>query len=229
MKKIDLLREMKEARLLSDAWLIEGEMPQKFNWKYLDSASRDNKTNQRLDHNFYMFYYASLLPERSLILEVGMGMSTLCMGMAIKGKGSLIITVDPGLWSEEERLKRKDYLSQYDIHNPQGYLNDIKNLNLDGYIVPVPDTSENVLKRWDGRQIDLLFVDGDHKPNGVRIDCEWMKYVKVGGIAVFDDWDYNLSTTVKNFLADKPEWEMVTDSTLQTERGKWKTVYWRNQ
>lgn len=229
MKKIDLLREMKEARLLSDAWLIEEDMPQKFNWKYLDSASRDNRTNQRLDHNFYMFYYASLLPERSLILEVGMGASTLSMGMAIKGKGSLIVTIDPGLWSEEERLKRKDYLSQYDIHNPQGYLNSIKDLNLDGYIVPVPDTSENLLKRWDGRQIDMLFVDGDHKPNGVRIDCEWMKYVKVGGIAVFDDWDHNVSTTVKNFLADKPEWEMITDSTQQTERGKWKTVYWRNQ
>jgi hypothetical protein len=39
---------------------------------------------------------------------------------------------------------------------------------------------------WD-RDIDLLFIDGDHTYEGVKADLAWTKHVKKGGHIVFHD------------------------------------------
>jgi hypothetical protein len=42
---------------------------------------------------------------------------------------------------------------------------------------------------WNANhRIDLLHVDGDHSPEGVKADCEWLQFVKSGGFAVFHDY-----------------------------------------
>ena len=228
MEKQDLFVSM-DAKLKDGQW-YDINLPPKFDWKFLDSTLASG----RMDHLYYLFHYASILPDESRILEIGTGLSdsTRAMGMAIRGTNSIITTIDPIMLSIEETKMRKEELSKYEFN--LGYnrihevLNRIKNMNLDGYITPIADTSENVLKRWDGRKIDMLFVDGSHQYEDVKIDCQWMQYIKPGGIAVFDDWIEAVEKAVTEYVSDKPEWEMLTVSTVQPPGKPWKTVYWRN-
>lgn len=50
------------------------------------------------------------------------------------------------------------------------------------------DRSQDVGRRWTGGQVDLVFVDGDHSPDGVRGDWEaWHRHVRPGGAMAFHD------------------------------------------
>lgn len=232
MKKEDFLVEM-DAVLQNGAWTIEN-LPPMFDWKFLDSLDtlRGGGTKGRLDHSYYLFHYASVLPDGSRIMEIGTqhGESAVCMGMGIRGKDSIILTLDPGLMSEEETQNRKEELSNSEFAkgNLERLMQTIRAAGLEGYIVPIPGTSNDVLKRWDGREIDMLFVDGAHTYEHVKIDCQWMQYVKKGGVAVFDDWIMPVERAVREYVTSHPEWEMLTSSTVQPTKHPWKTVFWRN-
>lgn len=44
---------------------------------------------------------------------------------------------------------------------------------------------------WLGRELDVLFVDGDHTYEGVSADTVYTDYVSIGGYAIFHDcYDY---------------------------------------
>lgn len=184
----------------------------------------------RLDHGYYLYHYASLLPNNSRIVEIGTGGSTICMGMGIRGKDSIILTIDPGTMSTEEIQNRKHELDEYDVLQItlDQIMKFVRVAKLEGYIVPIPDTSENVLKRWDGKHIDMLFVDGSHQYKDVKMDCQWMQYVRKGGVAVFDDWIEPVERAVMEYVAPRPEWELLTSSANQQPKRPWKTVFWRN-
>jgi predicted O-methyltransferase YrrM len=48
--------------------------------------------------------------------------------------------------------------------------------------------SQDVGKRWRGGDVDLVFVDGDHSPEGCREDWEvWHRHVRAGGSLAFHD------------------------------------------
>lgn len=48
--------------------------------------------------------------------------------------------------------------------------------------------SQDVGRLWSGPQVELVFVDGDHSPEGVRDDWEgWHPHVRAGGIMAFHD------------------------------------------
>jgi len=203
-------------------------LPEQFDWRFL----LPNGVG-RLDHLYYLYHYASLLPNGSRIVEIGtqFGDSALAMGMAIKGTDSVILTIDPCLLSTNEIKKRDTELSKLEFGFTESIVNSIlervKQAGLEGYIIPIPGTSEEVLKQWDGRKINMLFVDGTHTHEAVKIDCQWMQYIPAGGVAVFDDWIEPVERAVKEYVSDKPEWEMLTASTAQSPGRPWKTVYWR--
>lgn len=212
------------------------DIPKQFNWELIGNMPG---TAGRLDHAYYLFYYASLLPDNSRIVEIGTyaGGSAIAMGCGIKGTNSHIITIDPSMMSSFEKILWAKNFNRLDIgigveefakHNIHHVLENIRNAKLEGYILPIPDTSENVLKRWDGRQIDMLFVDGGHTREDIKIDRNWMQFVRKGGIAVFDDWLDYVRDIVGEYVRDKPEWELLTESTNQPPGRPWKTVYWRN-
>ena len=50
-------------------------------------------------------------------------------------------------------------------------------------------TSREALAAWDGRQIDLLWIDGDHSEAGAAFDIEaWGALVRKGGIMAAHDY-----------------------------------------
>lgn len=213
---------------------IPGNFPSQFDWKFFDSIDtlKECGTTGRLEHSYYLFHYASILPDNSLILEIGTwrGGSAIAIGMGIIEKNSKIITIDPGLLPIEDIEKRKDELYRYElkISNIDEVLDNIKKAKLEKYITIIPDTSENVLKKWNGRLIDMIFIDGSHRYEDVKIDCQWLQYIKSGGIAVFDDWIESVQRAAKEYFANKPEWKIITDSTDQPLGYPWKTVYMKN-
>jgi predicted O-methyltransferase YrrM len=49
-------------------------------------------------------------------------------------------------------------------------------------------TSEQAAREWDGRPVDVVFVDGDHSPEGCRLDWDlWHPFVAPGGAVAFHD------------------------------------------
>ncbi len=232
MRKEDLFIHMDDK--LENGIHKPGNLPPEFNWKFFDSSSYLGScgTKGRLDHVYYLYCYASLLQNDTLIIEIGTfkGGSAIAMGMGIRGKNSKIITIDPGFLSTEDMDKRKEELSKYEIQ-----INDldlvkkhIKDINLENYIQIIVDTSENVLKTWDGRLIDMIHIDGSHRYEDVKIDCQWLKYIKKGGIAVFDDWIEPVQKAATEYVRQNPEWELLTSSTDQPPGYPWKTVFWKN-
>jgi predicted O-methyltransferase YrrM len=49
------------------------------------------------------------------------------------------------------------------------------------------ERSQDVGRRWSG-EVDFVFIDGDHSPDGVRDDWDaWSPHVKPGGVVAFHD------------------------------------------
>jgi N-acetylglutamate synthase-like GNAT family acetyltransferase/cephalosporin hydroxylase len=67
-------------------------------------------------------------------------------------------------------------------------------------------TIDNVKNKLNGKEIDLLYIDGDHSYNGVIYDFEsYFNLVKKGGLIVFDDYlpQYNEPFKAINDLCNK--------------------------
>ncbi len=48
--------------------------------------------------------------------------------------------------------------------------------------------SQDVGRRWAGGPVDLVFVDGDHSPEGCREDWDvWHPHLRPGGSVAFHD------------------------------------------
>ena len=165
---------------------------------------------QAMEYYRSLYDYCTLLPPFSLVVEIGFwrGFSATIMASALQGTGSHIISIDPiFVMGRKLELEPEPRLWEYSASET---FNRIAQLGLDGYISCVPDFSEKVLERWDGRQIDFLYVDGDHTKEAVSKDCQWMQYVKPGGYSAFDDWSYpSVKEAVNEYVGEHPEWNFL--------------------
>lgn len=56
--------------------------------------------------------------------------------------------------------------------------------------------SEDAAKTWSEGVIDFLFIDGDHRYEGVAADIKnWLPYVRKGGKVLFHDYDSHEDVT----------------------------------
>jgi len=171
--------------------------------------------NTRPDFLGSLYKYASLLSKNSLIVEIGTcrAESTTAMACAIKGKGSRIITIDPvfktgEVWIMDSHINGPGYVNS----RVADVINKLTSLGLSECISICADYSWNILSKWSGEEIDLLFIDGSHYPEDLKADLEWTKFVKPGGFLVVDDWFFEIKETCLNYLADKP-FKLLHEST----------------
>lgn len=171
----------------------------------------------RPDYLASLYKYARGLPKPATIVEIGcmFGESTIMMAYAMRGTNSHIITIDPAFLPEGAVFRDAHHSGELRQAVPIWHLlNNIAKQKLDGYITVIPDYSWNVLSRWDGREIDMLFVDGEHTYEAVKKDCEWMQYVRSSGLAVFDDWIEQVANAVKEYVGAHPEWHFLHENNV---------------
>ena len=86
--------------------------------------------------------------------------------------------------------------------NPKQWEVDTAAQNLDKYknVHPVCAYSWDYLETYNGNQIDLIFVDGDH--NRIARDLPWFEHLRDGGLMLFHDYSQEKSGIVYNVLND---------------------------
>lgn len=172
---------------------------------------------ERPDYLQCLYNYATMLPKPALIVEIGCfrGYSTVTMAAALQGTGSQIITIDP-LFGQRAYLCPDGNF--YAAAESMLFLHMLlARCGLDGMVSCIPDFSWNVLKRWDGRAIDLLFIDGEHSYEAVGKDCQWMQYVRPGGYCAIDDYIAPVSEAAEKYVDAHSDWRILHRSTDPTD------------
>jgi predicted O-methyltransferase YrrM len=116
--------------------------------------------------------------EPRIIVEIGTDLGgTLFVLTRAASSDAVIISVDLPRW----HLKSRSALFEAFAHDEQRILV----VRGDSHSAAIVD---KVAKSLDGREIDLLFIDGDHSYEGVKTDFKtYMRFVKNGGMIAFHD------------------------------------------
>lgn len=158
----------------------------------------------------FLYLVARYGPARGRIVEIGSGFGRSTCFLAAgsqRGNREHVWAVDPHtggrLYLEKRRLKR--------IDSYPGFMANIRRLGLEDWIHPLVMTSEEASRSWKGDPIRLLFIDGWHTYDAVKLDIQcWMPFVVKGGIVIFDDY----------FNPDFPGVRKAIDEMLSTQNVK---------
>ena len=120
-----------------------------------------------------MVRHAERALDRPVIVEIGsyLGCSSVILGSVAQSKAGRLVMIDPFYETSIEECEKN--LSHFKIHE----YNILKG------------KSHDVIDRVPA-EIDVLFIDGDHHYDGVKLDCEdYIPRVKVGGVIMFHDYN----------------------------------------
>lgn len=176
--------------------------------KILEHASQIGGTKGRSDYALHLFEIANKLPKDCRILEIGSaaGGSATTMALTVKERNGVVFAIDPIFVPPSlrgSRYKKFDLLG--DLYS---FIWNVSMHEAEGYVIPLPGSSEEVLKRWDGRLFDLIFIDGDHTYSSVKIDLQWSKYTKVQAYIAIDDLMVEPRKACQEFLKEHLEWSL---------------------
>lgn len=150
----------------------------------------------------YLYDMASKV-KKGIIVEIGSyyGLSTICIAKGSKsGHNIPVYSVDPQSghgftpdpeWNISGSLGMPNEKYYVDVGvNLSEFKKRLKQFNVDDIVIPLTGYSEQVYKRgWD-TDIGMLFIDGDHRYNYVKMDMEnFGKHVIREGTIIFHDDD----------------------------------------
>ena len=147
-----------------------------------------NKINflSGLGDSSYLLYglVRSMKPEVCVEIGSARGRSTCFIGMALKenGRGKLF-AIDP-----HQLTNWNDYKS---VDTFEIIMNNLAALHITNQVEIVRMTSEEAARGWS-RQIDMIFIDGDHTYDGIKRDWElFVPHLTTFGVVIFHDtiWD----------------------------------------
>lgn len=131
-----------------------------------------------------LFTLAKRCRGKGVIVEIGSwkGKSTIWLAYGSKsGKKIKIYAVDPHTGSSEHQKEKKK------IWTFDEFKKNIKEAGVEDLIIPIVKTSEEAAKRFN-RPVELIFIDGEHKYESVKMDFKlWFPKVVNGGIMAFHD------------------------------------------
>jgi predicted O-methyltransferase YrrM len=137
----------------------------------IEIPSEDAATAVRATEAQFIYDFLQQL-ENPVTLEVGFGYGrSACYIMAATGREHCVM--DP-----------------YQDHYNRQALNNIKKCGFDGQLNFFEDCSHNVLPRMlsEGKKFDFIFIDGDHKFDGIFVDFYYSdKILNDGGFVLFHD------------------------------------------
>ncbi len=143
-------------------------------------------------HAFTLMTLANEGPGNGAIVEIGsfMGKSTCCLGMGTKSaRREKVYAVDHFTGSPEHQAGGECEIPAIvetgtTFHKFQ---ENIRNFDLEDYVVPIKASSEEAAANWSG-PIRLLFIDADHTYEASRLDFAlWSPHVVLGGLIAFHD------------------------------------------
>jgi cephalosporin hydroxylase len=127
------------------------------------------------------------------LIEIGTGNGGMThMFMKAAARDAFMVTVD-----KTPNASRQPWLSEHCDENQRV-------LFVVGFS-ETPPTIKRVQEEHGGKQVDLLFIDGDHNGDTPRMDYQnYSPFVKEGGLIVFHDISHSFSV--------KGVWEEIPDS-----------------
>jgi len=133
----------------------------------------------------FLYKAAKNCEGRGVIVEIGSwkGKSTIWLAKGSKaGNNTKVYAIDPHTGSSRSR-KRYGKVWSY----PE-FEHNIIEANVQDIVIPVIKTSKEAEQEWDGKPIELLWIDGAHEYEMVKLDFElWSHYLIEGGIIAFHD------------------------------------------
>lgn len=145
----------------------------------------------------YLLYALVKAAKPEVVVEIGSarGRSSCFMGMALKQNGSgKLYAIDPHTqtaWNDDNSVDTYDILK-----------GNIASLGLTDVVEILRATSSEVARDWN-RNIDILFIDGDHSYEGAKLDWDlFSPFVKPFGSVVFHDTLWDLRPDPKYARAD---------------------------
>ena len=105
--------------------------------------------------------------EGARILEIGTAWGYSCAVMAQAAPKAQIVTLNPK--PSEVEVARQ-------------------NLSLFRNVEVRQQLSTEYWTTYQGPNLDMVFVDGDHSYNGVMADCVWFNHLNAGGLILFHDY-----------------------------------------
>lgn len=129
--------------------------------------------------------FASRMGKDSVIVEIGSfkGRSTACLGLGARRKGTKIFAIDTFAGNGKDFTRGDQYLEKQYFDQ---FVNNMKKAGLKN-VIPIRGFSHEIGRAWK-LPIDLLFIDGSHLYEDVKLDFElFFPYVKPGGLVLFHD------------------------------------------
>ena len=177
-------------------------------WYLLKHRSEYFKISTHLTkiERLLLYKLALSLNKKSTIVEIGsyVGASSSFLACAAKEKNHTIYCIDT--WGNEGMSEGgRDTFDEF-----------CKNTKLlKDFTVPLRGRSVDIAKTFD-KEIDLIFVDGDHSYEGVKTDVEsWLPKVKKGGILIFHDigWAEGVKRVINEYIKPIQIEEHIIDNT----------------
>ena len=133
----------------------------------------------------FLYNAAKNCQGNGVIVEIGSwkGKSTIWLAKGSKaGSNIKVHAIDPHTGSSEHKERYGE------VWTFKEFKENIKRANVADIVVPVVKTSEDAARDWDGKPIELLWIDGGHEYEVVKLDIDlWSPYLTNGGtIAVHD-------------------------------------------
>lgn len=142
-----------------------------------------------------LFRVALLLPPNSLVVEIGswLGKSSFILAKAIENKNGKLYCIDPfdGSGDPQSIVSYQKNINKLKINNLKDEF--IKNMRVGevlDIITVLEGRSDDFVQKFN-QNINLLFIDGDHRLKYIERDWNnWSIKVKKGGFVIFDDVYY---------------------------------------